>query len=274
MPQQDDHKTDESGLHIETLSTGYQKNIIIDGISLTIPSGKMTVLAGANGSGKSTLLNTIARMITPFAGKIILDGKAIHQQPTKQVARQLGLLPQNPLLPEGLTVFELISRGRFPWQGFLRQWSEADEQAIEQALRLTGTADLAHLPVESLSGGQRQRCWIAMTLAQQTPIILLDEPTTFLDLRYQVEILELLRDLTLHHNHTVIMVLHDLNFAINYADTLVFLKQGKLSGIIDNPADCTPELIRSVFDLDVYMSVNPHTGKPFFMPFPAMTGGI
>lgn len=270
MPQQAPPTMEKRGLQVENLRAGYQKKIIIDDISLSLPPGKMTILAGANGSGKSTLLNSIARMITPHAGQVILDGKAIHQQPARQVARQLGILPQTPLLPEGLTVAELISRGRFPWQGFLRQWSEADEQAVTEAMRLTGTESLAHQQVESLSGGQRQRCWIAMTLAQQTPTILLDEPTTFLDLRYQVEILELLRDLTRYHNRTVIMVLHDLNFAVNYADTLVFLKQGKLCAITDDPATCTPALIQSVFDLDVQMSVNPHTGKPFFMPFPAM----
>lgn len=270
MPQQAPPTMDTRGLQVENLRAGYQKKIIIDDISLSLPPGKMTILAGANGSGKSTLLNSIARMITPHAGQVILDGKAIHQQPARQVARQLGILPQTPLLPEGLTVAELISRGRFPWQGFLRQWSEADEQAVTEAMRLTGTESLAHQQVENLSGGQRQRCWIAMTLAQQTPTILLDEPTTFLDLRYQVEILELLRDLTRYHHRTVIMVLHDLNFAVNYADTLVFLKQGKLCAVTDDPATCTPSLIQSVFDLDVQMSINPQTGKPFFMPFPAM----
>ena len=161
------------------------RKIIVDDISLAIPQQKITVLVGANGCGKSTLLSTIARLLQPLGGAAVLDGKAIHAQPTKAVARQLGILPQSPLLPEGLTVFELVSRGRFPWQNFMRQWSDEDERAVEEALRLTGTAEFAHMPVESLSGGQRQRCWIAMALAQQTPYILLDEPTTFLDLRYR-----------------------------------------------------------------------------------------
>lgn len=272
MSQLTDTENNHPGLTIKNLRAGYQKNIIIDDINLQLPAGKMTILAGPNGSGKSTLLNTIARMISPVDGQVIIDGKDIHQQPTRQLARQLGILPQSPLLPEGLTVAELVSRGRFPWQGFLRQWSESDELAVQEALRLTGTEALAGVPVDSLSGGQRQRCWIAMTLAQQTPVILLDEPTTFLDLRYQVDILELLRDLTLHHQRTVIMVLHDLNFAVNYADCLVFLKQGRLCSVTDDPQQCTPELIRSVFDLEVHMSVNPLTGKPFFMPFPANAG--
>ncbi|SAE12903.1 ABC transporter-like protein [Enterobacter cloacae] len=261
------HNTNKPGLVLENLSAGYQKKIIIDEISLAIPQQKMTVLVGANGCGKSTLLSTIARLLQPLGGTALLDGKAIHEQPTKAVARELGILPQSPLLPEGLTVFDLVSRGRFPWQNFMRQWSDEDELAVEEALRLTGTADFAHLPVESLSGGQRQRCWIAMALAQQTPYILLDEPTTFLDLRYQVEILELLHALTRQHGRTVVVVLHDLNFAVNYGDSLVFLRQGKVEGVLHEGDVCTPELIKAVFDVDVHMSINPLTGKPFFMPF-------
>ena len=261
------YNTKKSGLVLENLSAGYQKKIIVDDISLTIPPEKMTVLVGANGCGKSTLLSTIARLLQPMGGTVLLDGKSIHEQPTKRVSRRLGILPQSPLLPEGLTVFELVSRGRFPWQNFMRQWSDEDEQAVEEALRLTGTAEFAHLPVESLSGGQRQRCWIAMALAQQTPYILLDEPTTFLDLRYQVEILELLHTLTRQHGRTVVVVLHDLNFAVNYGDSLVFLRQGKVEGVLHEGDTCTPELIKAVFEVDVHMSVNPLTGKPFFMPF-------
>lgn len=256
----------EQGLVLENLTAGYQKKIIVDDITLTIPPEKMTVLVGANGCGKSTLLSTIARLLQPMGGAVRLDGHVIHDQPTKAVSRRLGILPQSPLLPEGLTVFELVSRGRFPWQNFMHQWTDADELAVEEALRLTGTQDYAHLPVESLSGGQRQRCWIAMALAQQTPYILLDEPTTFLDLRYQVEILELLHDLTRHHGRTVVVVLHDLNFAVNYGDTLVFLREGKVQGVLNEDDVCTPALIKAVFDVDVQMSINPMTGKPFFMP--------
>ncbi|SCB88136.1 iron complex transport system ATP-binding protein [Kosakonia oryzendophytica] len=267
MPQSVENLTAEQGIVLDALSAGYHQQVIVDNISLALPAGKMTVLVGANGSGKSTLLGTIARMLKPLGGSVLLDGKAIHQQPTKAVSRQLGILPQSPIVPEGLTVFELVSRGRFPWQSFMRQWSEDDELAVQEALNLTGTAGFAHQPVDSLSGGQRQRCWIAMALAQQTPVILLDEPTTFLDLRYQVEILELLHSLTRHHHRTVVVVLHDLNFAVNYADTLVFLKQGRLQGVLHEGDPCTPELIKNVFDVDVQMSLNPLTGKPFFMPF-------
>lgn len=272
MPQRVEQSAGENiarqqGIELDRLSAGYGKQIIVDDISLTIPAKKMTVLVGANGSGKSTLLTTIARMLTPLGGSVLLDGKSIHQQPTKAVARQLGMLPQSPLLPEGLTVFELVSRGRYPWQNFMRQWSDADEAAVEQALQLTGTAEFAHQSVDSLSGGQRQRCWIAMALAQQTQTILLDEPTTFLDLRYQVEILELLHDLTRLHGRTVVVVLHDLNFAVNYADRLVFMKQGRLLGVTGEDENCTPEMIKAAFDVDVQMSINPLTQKPFFMPF-------
>lgn len=267
MPQHVEQPESGKGIVLDRLSAGYHKQIIVDEISLTIPVGKMSVLVGANGSGKSTLLSTIARMLKPLGGSVLLDGKAIHQQPTKAVSRQLGILPQSPVVPEGLTVFELVARGRFPWQSFMRQWSQEDENAVQQALEMTGTAGFAHQPVDSLSGGQRQRCWIAMALAQQTPVILLDEPTTFLDLRYQVEILELLHTLTRDHGRTVIVVLHDLNFAVNYADTLIFLKQGRLQGVINEGEACTPELIKRVFDVEVQMSVNPLTGKPFFIPF-------
>ncbi|MDV5355072.1 ABC transporter ATP-binding protein [Enterobacter asburiae] len=267
MPQHVEQPESGQSIVLDRLSAGYHKQIIVDEISLTIPLGKMSVLVGANGSGKSTLLSTIARMLKPLGGSVLLDGKAIHQQPTKAVSRQLGILPQSPVVPEGLTVFELVARGRFPWQSFMRQWSQEDENAVQQALEMTGTAGFAHQPVDSLSGGQRQRCWIAMALAQQTPVILLDEPTTFLDLRYQVEILELLHTLTRDHGRTVIVVLHDLNFAVNYADTLIFLKQGRLQGVINEGETCTPELIKNVFDVDVQMSVNPLTGKPFFIPF-------
>lgn len=267
MPQQVDNAASRPGIVLDNLSAGYQQKVIVDGISLAIPSGKMTVLVGANGSGKSTLLSTIARLLKPLGGSVQLDGKAIHQQPTKEVSRQLGILPQSPLVPEGLTVFELVSRGRFPWQTFMRQWSDEDQQAVENALAVTGTTEFAHLPVDSLSGGQRQRCWIAMALAQQTPVILLDEPTTFLDLRYQVEILELLHCLTRHHGRTVVVVLHDLNFAVNYGDTLVFLRQGKVEGVLHEGDPCPAALIKSVFDVDMHVSINPMTGKPFFMPF-------
>ncbi len=254
---------------LKNVSKWYGHFQVLTDCSTEVKKGEVVVVCGPSGSGKSTLLSTIARMLKPLGGCVRLDGQAIHQMPTKAVSRQLGILPQSPLTPEGLTVFELVSRGRYPWQGLMRQWSEADELAVEEALRLTGTAEFAHLPVDSLSGGQRQRCWIAMALAQQTATILLDEPTTWLDLRYQVDILELLQTLTREHGRTVVTVLHDLNFAVNYADLLVFLKQGRIAGTISDNDVSSPELIKRVFDVDVQMSINPQTGKPFFMPFRA-----
>jgi iron complex transport system ATP-binding protein len=261
-------------LTFDHLSAGYQKNIVVDDVSLHIAPGKMTILVGANGCGKSTLLNTLARMLNPLAGQVMLNGQPIHQQPTKQVARQLGILPQSPLVPEGLTVMELVARGRFPWQGILHQWSDDDERAVARALALTGTEALACQPLESLSGGQRQRCWIAMVLAQETPIILLDEPTTFLDLRYQVELLELLRELTQRHGRTVVMVLHDLNFALHYGDVLVMMKQGKIEHVLEDPQACSAQLVHHVFDIAMQKFCHPLTGKPFFIPFPAQSSEV
>ena len=253
----------------EQLTLGYGKYTVAENLTVEIPDGHFTAIIGPNGCGKSTLLRTLSRLMTPAHGHVWLDGEHIQHYASKEVARRIGLLAQNATTPGDITVQELVSRGRYPWQGLMRQWSEADELAVEEALRLTGTAEFAHLPVDSLSGGQRQRCWIAMALAQQTATILLDEPTTWLDLRYQVDILELLQTLTREHGRTVVTVLHDLNFAVNYADLLVFLKQGRIAGMISDNDVCSPELIKRVFDVDVQMSINPQTGKPFFMPFRA-----
>ncbi|KMK19424.1 ABC transporter [Pluralibacter gergoviae] len=255
------------GLVLDALTAGYGQTRIIDNVSFSIPAGRLTALVGPNGSGKSTLLMTLARLLQPQAGCVWLDGERLHRQPTKALARRLAILPQSPAAPEGLTVFELVSRGRYPWQGLLHPWRDADEEAVNRALRLTGTEALAHLPVERLSGGQRQRCWIAMALAQQTPVILLDEPTAWLDLRYQVEILELLRALTRDGGRTIVVVLHDLNFAVNYADTLLFLRQGRLLAAVGEGEPCTPEIVSAAFDIEVQAMVNPQTGKPFFIPF-------
>ena len=254
MPQR--VKPAEQGIVLDALSAGYGQTLIVDDINLTIPTGKMTVLAGANGSGKSTLLSTIARMLKPLGGCVRLDGQAIHQMPTKAVSRQLGILPQSPLTPEGLTVFELVSRGRYPWQGLMRQWSEADELAVEEALRLTGTAEFAHLPVDSLSGGERQRAWIAMLVAQDSRCLLLDEPTSALDIAHQVDVLALVHRLSQQRGLTVIAVLHDINMAARYCDYLVALRGGEMI------AQGTPaELMRSDTLEQIYgipMGILPH----------------
>lgn len=253
-------------LSVERVAAGYGHRLILDGISLSVPEASMTVLLGPNGSGKSTLLSVMARLLIPTGGTVSLDGKALQAMPTREIARKLGLLPQSPLLPEGLSVYDLVARGRYPHQGFLRQWTEADEAAVEHALTVTDTLEFATLPVDSLSGGQRQRCWIAMALAQETPIILLDEPTTFLDLHYQVEVLDLLRRLTRDHGRTIVTVLHDLNFALQYADRLIFLKDGAIAGVAEHPGECSAELIRDVFDTEVIQLTHPETGMPLFLP--------
>ncbi|QWW70671.1 ABC transporter ATP-binding protein (plasmid) [Rhizobium sp. WYJ-E13] len=253
-------------LMVEDIAAGYGRRQILDSVSLDIPEGKMTMLVGPNGSGKSTLLSVMSRLLKPTSGTVHLDGRLLNTMPTREIARRLGLLPQSPLLPEGLTVYDLVSRGRYPHQGFLRQWTEADDAAVEHALRITDTLSFAARPVDSLSGGQRQRCWIAMALAQETPVILLDEPTTFLDLHYQVEVLDLLSHLTRAHGRTIVAVLHDLNFALQYADRLVFLKDGAIRAIAEHPGDCTAELIRDVFNVNVVRLSHPETHVPLFLP--------
>ncbi len=267
----DSQPSQKPPITVNGLSAGYGSKTVLADLSLHIPEGQLTVMVGPNGCGKSTLLATMARLMKPSSGAVLLDGDDLHRMPTRAVAKKLGLLPQSPVLPEGLTVYDLVSRGRYPHQGFLRQWTDEDERAVEDALKVTDTLSLADQPVDTLSGGQRQRCWIAMALAQATPIILLDEPTTFLDLHYQVEVMDLLSHLTRDHGRTIVAVLHDLNFALQYADRVIFLKGGTIHRIADHPDDCTTEVIRDVFGVEVVRLVHPQTQKPLFLP--AKTGG-
>ncbi|MFT4190882.1 MAG: ABC transporter ATP-binding protein [Comamonas sp.] len=239
---------------------------MVDAASLAFAPASLSVLLGPNGSGKSTLLGALARQLPARGGAVLLHGRDIHNLPARALARQLGLLPQAPLLPESMTVLDLVSFGRHPHQGWLRQWSEADSAAVEHAMRLTGTLDYAARAVDSLSGGQRQRCWIAMALAQQTDVILLDEPTTYLDLRYQVEVMDLLHALAHEHGRTLVAVLHDLNFAMAYADQLVLLKDGRVRACLDDVAACTPELVQDVFEVKVAALPGLHGGRPLFVP--------
>lgn len=259
-------KTSSAPLETRSLTAGYGGLPVLGEVSLAVTEGRMTVLAGPNGSGKSTLLAALARLLRPQSGAVLLDGREIATIPTRQVARRLGLLPQNPLTPEGLTVRDLVARGRYPHQGFLRQWSEEDARAVAEAMRITGIDIFADRPVESLSGGQRQRVWIGMALAQETGIVLLDEPTTYLDLHYQVEVMELLARLVRDHGRTVVAVLHDLNFALQYADRIAFLKSGRLHRMIERPGDCDAALIRDVFGTEVMALRHPQTGLPVFVP--------
>ena len=227
--------------------------------------GRITVLVGANGCGKSTLLRGIARLLKPRSGGVYLDGRQIHAMPSRDVARRLGILPQGPSAPDGLTVRELVRQGRFPHQALLKQWSADDERALREALEITSMTAFADRPLDTLSGGQRQRAWIAMALAQETDILLLDEPTTFLDLAYQVEVLDLLQDLN-DHGRTVVMVLHDLNQACRYADHLVALRHGAIVTQGSPAQVITPELVHEVFGLRCQIVDDPVMGTPMCVP--------
>jgi iron complex transport system ATP-binding protein len=253
-------------LEARGLAVAHGPATILSGIDLLIEPGRFTVLLGPNGSGKSTLLAALSRLLPPAAGQVLLDGAEISRLSTREVARRLGLLPQQPFLPEGLSVADLVGRGRFPHQGFLRQWSHQDEAAVTWAMAVTGIADLAGRQVDSLSGGQRQRVWIAMVLAQETGLILLDEPTTFLDLHHQIEILEMLAGLVRAHGRTVVCVLHDLNLALQYAERLLFLKDGEIRHRLEGPQSCTAAMIHEIFDTPVVMLHHPLSGRPVFLP--------
>jgi iron complex transport system ATP-binding protein len=239
---------------------------VIEQLDLDLLPGKVTAIVGANACGKSTLLRSMSRLLTPRSGQVLLDGKAIHSLPAKQVARTLGLLPQSPIAPEGITVAELVGRGRHPHQGLMSRWSADDDRAIADALDVTATADLAERAVDELSGGQRQRVWIAMALAQQTDLLLLDEPTTFLDVSHQVEVLDLLTDLNRSTGTTIVMVLHDLNLAARYADHLVMISGGRLHGAGVPTEVFTEDAVREVFGLQCRVIEDPVSGSPLMLP--------
>lgn len=256
-----------SQLHTSQLTLAYDQAIIIHEMDVAIPGGRITALVGPNGCGKSTLLRGLARLLIPRGGAAFLDGKAIHQTPTRELARQLGILPQSPTAPEGLTVRELVAQGRYPHQSWFQQWSADDEAAVVRALELTGMTGLADRPVDALSGGQRQRAWVAMTLAQETQVILLDEPTTFLDLAHQIEVLHLLERLNRDEGRTIIMVVHDLNHATRHAHYLVALKDGAVAAA-GPPVDVvTPALLRMVFGVEGAVVPDPRTGVPLCIAY-------
>lgn len=256
-------------LRAEGLCLAYDDRVIAHDLDIEIPDGRVTGIVGANACGKSTLLRGLARLLRPRAGSVVLDGQDIHRLPTKEVARSLGILPQQPVAPEGITVADLVGRGRNPHQRFFRQWSSADEAAVHAALAATRTAELADRCVDELSGGQRQRVWIALALAQDTPLLLLDEPTTFLDLAHQVEVLDLLAELNERDGRTVVLVLHDLNLACRYADHLVAMRDGAIVAE-GSPADVVTEgLVADVFGLHARICPDPVTGTPMVIPIPA-----
>ncbi len=245
---------------------GYGERLIVEKLSIAVPPGKFTVIVGANACGKSTLLRGLARLLAPTAGAVYLDGRAIHQMPTREVATVLGVLPQTPVAPDGITVADLVGRGRYPHQGWFRQWTATDDAAVGSALQSTETLDLAQRPVDELSGGQRQRVWIAMALAQRTDILLLDEPTTFLDINHQVEVLDLLTDLVASQGRTVVAVLHDLNLACRYADHIVAMQGGRI--VVEGAPGkvMTPEVVKAVFGIDSQVVVDPVSQSPMIVP--------
>lgn len=252
-------------LQAENITLRYDERTISTNLSVAIPDGSFTVIVGPNACGKSTLLRALSRLLVPSAGQVILDGCAIGHIPAKEVARRLGLLPQSAIAPEGITAADLVGRGRYPHQSFLQQWSKADEEAVVKAMAATGTAELSHRLVAELSGGQRQRVWIAMVLAQQTPILLLDEPTTFLDIAHQIELLDLLADLN-HEGRTIVAVLHDLNHACRYATHLIAMKDGAIVAEGDPREVVTETLIKFVFGLDSVVIADPVSQTPLVVP--------
>jgi ABC-type cobalamin/Fe3+-siderophores transport system ATPase subunit len=257
-----------SDLHASGLSLSYGGRVVVPDLDVSIPTGQITVIVGANACGKSTLLRGLGRLLKPVGGSVVLDGRDIHSMPTRQVATRLGLLPQTPTAPDGITVADLVGRGRFPHQRWYRQWSPDDAEAVARALAVTGTTDLAGRAVDELSGGQRQRVWIAMTLAQGTPLLLLDEPTTYLDLAHQVEVLDLLADLNEDEGRTIVIVLHDLNLAARYASHLIAMADGRIVAE-GSPTDVvTAELVEEVFGLPCRVIPDPLTDTPLVLPRP------
>jgi iron complex transport system ATP-binding protein len=258
--------SDEVTLGARALSLGYGATRIVDGLTVDIAAGAVTAIVGPNACGKSTLLRGLARLLSPAAGQVILDGTDITRLRTKDVARRLGLLPQSSIAPEGITVADLVTRGRFPHQTMLRQFSRGDQQAVAGAMAATGVTSIAGRPVDELSGGQRQRVWIAMVLAQQTPLMLLDEPTTFLDIAHQIELLELFAELNAEQGRTIVAVLHDLNHACRFADQIIAMKAGSIVAQ-GNPSEViTASLVEEVYGLKCQVIDDPETGTPLVIP--------
>lgn len=270
-------------LYGENLTLAYEQRVVAQRLGVSIPPDSFTVIVGPNACGKSTLLRALAGLLRPTTGAVYLDGQVIARHPAKQVARRLGLLPQTAVVPDGITVVDLVARGRYPHQRLLRQWSAADEAAVNAAMAATRVTELADRLVDELSGGQRQRVWLAMVLAQQTNLLLLDEPTTFLDIAHQVEILDLCADLHEHGGRTLVAVLHDLNQAARYATHLIVMRDGAIVAEGEPARILTADLVTKVFGLECQIIPDPQTGTPMVVPaarrrsgrkfeFPSVTG--
>ncbi|MDQ0309199.1 iron complex transport system ATP-binding protein [Kitasatospora herbaricolor] len=248
------------------LTLAYERRTIAENLTVAIPDRSFTVIVGPNACGKSTLLRALSRTLKPAAGAVLLDGQDITGLPAKKVARTLGLLPQSSVAPDGISVAELVARGRYPHQGLLRQWSARDEAVVEESMAATGVGDLAERTVDELSGGQRQRVWIAMALAQETPLLLLDEPTTYLDIAHQIEILDLCARLHEEQGRTLVAVLHDLNHAARYATHLIAMREGRVVASGAPGEVVTAELVHEVFGLPCRVIDDPETGTPLVIP--------
>lgn len=272
-PSTETSRTDEARIYMDHVAIGYDKRLVCEDLSVAIPDQSFTAIIGPNGCGKSTMLRAMARVLSPTAGRVCLDGKDINSYKSKEVARRLALLPQSSLAPDGIRVADLVARGRAPYQNLFHQWRSSDEEAIHNALEATRLTDLSGRLVDELSGGQRQRVWVAMLLAQDSPIMLLDEPTTFLDIAHQYELMELFRNLN-DHEKTIVAVLHDLNQAARYADHLIVMRDGRIvtSG---SPTDViTAELVADVFGLRCLIVPDPVTKTPTVVPLDPRTAPV
>ena len=257
---------EQAVLRAEGLELRYDRDPVIEGLSVTIPPGRVTTIVGPNACGKSTLLRALARLLAPAAGRVLLGEGDIARQRTREVARRLTLLPQSPIAPDGITVAELVSRGRYPYQSLFRAWSSEDALAVAAAMEATGVTEVAERPVNQLSGGQRQRVWVAMALAQDTPLLLLDEPTTYLDLSHQIEVLDLLRELNRETGRTIVLVLHDLNLASRYSDHLIAMAAGCIEAEGAPGEVITEAMVRRVFGLETAIVPDPVSGTPLVVP--------
>jgi iron complex transport system ATP-binding protein len=256
-----------SSLSINNLTLGYGNYIVLKDINIKIPKDKITILIGSNGCGKSTLLKTMARLLKPISGKVMLEDMNVFDKSSKDIAKELAILTQTPSAPEDLTVFNLVKQGRYPYQKWFSQWSKEDEEIVDYALEKTGLMDIKHKKISDLSGGQKQRVWIAMTLAQQTDIILLDEPTNHLDIKYKIEVLDLLKNLNMQEQRTIVMVLHDINLAARYADHIIAIKDGEVYAEGTPEEIVTENLIKDVFDINSMIVECPLFKRPMCITY-------